>query len=98
MNIDLIVVLSLTTVFFAFLFTVQYIRNGKLENISNILLENMQSISDLISSSSKIFQNERIVEAFRGDDEVGTFFDNLKKIQDILDKFILPESNGGEEK
>ena len=84
---------------FIYLFIVQYRRNQKLEDIADIVLHNMQTISDYIKSSEVLMSNPQLVEAFSEDDEVGLFFRNLKEIQEILNQFVLPreeESNGGE--
>lgn len=95
----LIILTSCICLLFIYLFVVQYRRNRKLEDIANIVLHNMQTISDYIKSSEVLMSNPQLVEAFSEDDEVGLFFRNLKEIQEILNQFVLPgeeESNGGE--
>lgn len=94
----IIVTLGCVCVLTTYLFVVQYRRNQKLEDIVNIVLHNMQTISDYIKSSEVLMSNPQLVEAFSGDDEVGLFFRNLKEIQETLNQFILPEEepNGGE--
>lgn len=94
----IIVTLSVACVLFAYLFIVQYRRNVKLEDITNTVLHNMQTISDYIKSSDVLMSNPQLVEAFSEDDEVGVFFRNLKEIQEVLDHFIIsPEESNGEE-
>lgn len=95
----LIISTSCICLLFIYLFVVQYRRNRKLEDIANIVLHNMQTISDYIKSSEVLMSNPQLVEAFSEDDEVGLFFRNLKEIQETLNQFVLPgeeESNGGE--
>ena len=95
----LIILTSCICLLFIYLFVVQYRRNRKLEDITNIVLHNMQTISDYIKSSEVLMSNPQLVEAFSEDDEVGLFFRNLKEIQETLNQFVLPgekESNGGE--
>lgn len=84
---------------FIYLFVVQYRRNQKLEDIVNVVLHNMQTISDYIKSSEVLMSNPQLVEAFSEDDEVGLFFRNLKEIQETLNQFVLPgeEEINGEE-
>lgn len=70
---------------------VQISRSNKLESMLNTLIDNMQSISDIIQSSDNLLTDEKLRTAFAGDDEIGAFFENIEKIQQILNKFAIEE-------
>lgn len=58
-----------------------------LQNISNIIAESQQHLSKLDENG-----------VFQSDDEVGEFFKQMQAIQTELDKYMLPENYGKEEK
>ena len=49
----------------------------------------VESISSIIEDSSNRLQEIDEKGSFRSDDEVGFFFENLKLIQDALDRYKL---------
>lgn len=57
-----------------------------LQNISNTIREGRTHLDSL---------DERGV--FQSDDEVGTFFNQMKEVQNELDRYMLPENYGKEE-
>ena len=79
--------------------------------IINNLLKKVELYEDIIEDQTKYLQNlNTLVEdsdkylkkldergVFQSDDEVGTFFNNLKAVQDELNKFKLPSRYGKEE-
>jgi|TARA_B100000035_G_C20782756_1_gene457582 hypothetical protein len=57
----------------------------------------LQNISNLVGDSQKHLKTLDEKGVFQSDDEVGYFFDNLKKVQDELNRYMLPENYGKEE-
>jgi len=65
---------------------------NKVEKQENMLLKQDQyisSISQLIDESNESLNHPIIREAFNVDDEVGTFFRNMVKIQEQMNLFSL---------
>ena len=72
----------------------------KVEKYEDITVEQadyMNNISNLVKDSQKHLKNLDERGVFQSDDEVGYFFDNLKKVQDELNRYMLPENYGKEE-
>ena len=69
----------------------------KYEDVTLDQTEYLQSISNLIGRSKKHLQNLDERGVFQSDDEVGEFFNQMKAVQDELDKYMLPENYGKEE-
>ena len=79
--------------------------------IINNLLKKVELYEDIIEDQTKYLQNlDNFIEdsdkylkkldergVFQSDDEVGTFFNNLKAVQEELNKFKLPSTYGKEE-
>ncbi len=79
--------------------------------IINNLLKKVELYEDIIEDQTKYLKNlSNLIEeseeylkklddrgVFQSDDEIGTFFNNLKAVQDELNKFKLPSSYGKEE-
>lgn len=84
-----VIILGILVLILGWIAIAQYMRCSKLELIANNVVANMQTISEIISESSKALNNEQLVEAFSSDDEVGKFFREIRNVQEILDKFIL---------
>lgn len=61
----------------------------KLEDVINGYLNYINTMSQLIEYSSDKLKKIDATEKFKSDDEIGWFFDNVKRIQNLLDKFIL---------
>lgn len=62
-------------------------KNTKLYQIVNEQQKYMDSISIIISNSNDKLEELDIKGHFKADDEVGMFFTNLQKIQEILNQF-----------
>jgi uncharacterized protein YpmS len=62
-------------------------RNNALEKAVIEQQQYMDAISILISSSQQQLNELDQLGAFKADDEVGTFFNNLKEIQENLNRF-----------
>tara|TARA_B100000683_G_scaffold163452_1_gene157431 strand:- start:601 stop:909 length:309 start_codon:yes stop_codon:yes gene_type:complete len=69
----------------------------KYEDVTLDQTEYLQNISNLIGRSKKHLQNLDERGVFQSDDEVGEFFNQMKAVQDELDKYMLPENYGKEE-
>jgi hypothetical protein len=62
-------------------------RNAALEKAVNEQRQYMDAISIIIANSDAKLRELDIQGAFEADDEVGTFFNNLKEIQTIISDF-----------
>jgi len=62
-------------------------RNNVLEKAVTQQQQYLDAISIVIQNSQQKLEELDVMGAFRSDDEVGTFFKNLKEIQDILNEF-----------
>jgi hypothetical protein len=62
-------------------------KNSLLENTVVNQQQYIDAISIIIAESSTKLKELDTLGAFQADDEVGTFFTNLKEIQDTLDQF-----------
>ena len=62
-------------------------KNIKLEKILADQQQHIDAISIIISDSNETIKQLDARGAFEADDEVGTFFRNLKEIQIILNQF-----------
>ena len=73
----------------------------KVENYEDVTLDQtqyLQNISNLIGDSKKHLNKLDERGVFQSDDEVGYFFEQMKTIQNELDRYMLPENYGKEEK
>lgn len=75
---------------------VQFRRSENLEKILNRTLDCMQRISDTIQQSGQILQNDSLRAAFSNDDEVGTFFEGIQRIQEELNNYVMLEEDAEE--
>jgi hypothetical protein len=62
-------------------------RNNALEKAVIQQQQHLDAISIVIQNSQEKLEELDVMGAFKSDDEVGTFFKNLKEIQDILNEF-----------
>jgi hypothetical protein len=62
-------------------------KNNKLEKIINDQQQYIDAISIIIENSNNSIRQLDTRGAFEADDEVGTFFQNLKEIQEVLNQF-----------
>jgi hypothetical protein len=62
-------------------------RNSVLEKAVVQQQQYLDAISIVIQNSQQKLEELDAMGAFRSDDEVGTFFKNLKEIQDVLNEF-----------
>jgi len=64
-------------------------KNNALEKVITDQQQYIDNISVIINNSSETIKQLDSRGVFESDDEVGTFFQNLKEIQNILDQFNL---------
>ena len=62
-------------------------KNNKLEKVIESQQQYIDAISIIIDDSANTIQELDSRGAFEADDEVGTFFRNLKEIQNVLNQF-----------
>jgi hypothetical protein len=62
-------------------------KNTKLEKALVEQQQYIDAISIVIENSANTIQELDVRGAFKADDEVGAFFNNLKEIQNILNQF-----------
>ena len=62
-------------------------RNNALEKAVTQQQQYLDAISIVIQNSQQKLEELDVMGAFKSDDEVGTFFRNLKEIQDVLNEF-----------
>ena len=64
-------------------------KNNQLEKVIADQQQYIDAVSIIINDSSETIKQLDNRGAFESDDEVGTFFRNLKEIQNVLDQFNL---------
>ena len=64
-------------------------KNNQLEKVIADQQQYIDAISIIINDSSETIKQLDNRGAFEADDEVGTFFKNIKEIQTVLDQFNL---------
>ena len=72
----------------------------KVEKYEDVTIDQtayLQNISNLIGDSQKHLKGLDERGVFKSDDEVGYFFIQLKKVQDELDRYMLPQNYGKKE-
>jgi hypothetical protein len=67
-------------------------KNSKLEKTVIEQQQYIDAVSIIINDSNKTIQELDNRGAFEADDEVGTFFKNIKDIQDVLNQFNISKN------
>ena len=73
------------------------IKVEKFEDVTQDQAQYLQNISNTIGESRKHLQNLDEKGVFQSDDEVGEFFNQMKAVQDELNRYMLPDNYGKEE-
>ena len=73
------------------------IKVEKYEDVVQDQVNYLQNISDIIRESEKHLKTLDERGVFQSDDEVGEFFNQMQKVQDELNRYMLPENYGKEE-
>lgn len=66
----------------------------KYEDITVDQTQYLQNVSNLIGDSQKHLSTLDERGVFESDDEVGYFFNQMKKVQDELNRYMLPQNYG----
>ena len=72
----------------------------KVERLEDIILDQqkyMQQLSDIIQESDTLIKTVDERGTFKSDDEVGAFFNYLQLIQETLNSYSLPRTDGKKE-
>ena len=100
MNINPTTLYIIVTILVAFAGILSYITYNllrKVENyqdITNNQSEYLVKVSSLIVDTQKHLNNLDERGVFKSDDEVGYFFNQMKKVQDELNRYMLPQNYG----
>ena len=93
-----IIILSIIIVILGIAIRNLLLKNEKYEDVVRDQTQYLQNISNAIGEGQKHLQNLDEKGVFQSDDEVGYFFEQLKYVQDELNRYMLPENYGKEEK
>ena len=74
------------------------IKNEQYEDVVQDQVQYLQNISNAVYEGQKHLKNLDERGVFQSDDEVGYFFEQMKYVQDELNRYMLPENYGKEEK
>jgi hypothetical protein len=85
--IETIVILGIMVVILGYTTINLLIKNEKAEDIIVSQQKYISSISEVIKNSEKRIKEIDEKEIFKSDDEIGWFFNELKKIQNILSQY-----------
>jgi LPS O-antigen subunit length determinant protein (WzzB/FepE family) len=69
----------------------------KYEDVVQDQVQYLQNISKTVTESQKHLQNLDERGVFQSDDEVGFFFEQLKAVQEELNRYMLPQNYGKKE-
>jgi hypothetical protein len=85
--IETIIILGIMVVILGYTTINLLIKNEKAEDIIVSQQKYISSISEIIKNSEKRIKEIDEKEIFKSDDEIGWFFNELKKIQNILSQY-----------
>jgi len=100
-TITFYIIISILVVFSGILSYITYNLLRKVENYEDVVqdqVQYLQNISNALGEGQKHLQNLDQKGVFQSDDEVGYYFEQLKYVQDELNRYMLPENYGKEEK
>jgi|TARA_R110002167_G_scaffold218286_4_gene423004 hypothetical protein len=93
----------ITGILVAFLILLVYITNNllrkveKYEDVVNDQTQYLQNISTAVGEGQKHLKSLDEKGVFQADDEVGYFFEQMKYVQDELNRYMLPNNYGKKE-
>jgi hypothetical protein len=93
----IITILVAITVIMLYILRNLLIKVEKYEEVTEDQAKYLQNISNAIGQGKQHLQQLDQKGVFQSDDEVGEFFNQMKYVQDELDKYMLPENYGKEE-
>ena len=85
--IETIVILALVVVILGYTTINLLFKNEKAEDIIVSQQKYISAISEIINNSEKRLKEIDEKEVFKSDDEIGWFFNEIKKIQNILSQY-----------
>jgi hypothetical protein len=85
--IETIIILGIMVVILGYTTINLLVKNEKAEDIIISQQNYISSISEIIQNSEKKIKEIDEKEIFKSDDEIGWFFNELKKIQNILSQY-----------
>jgi peptidoglycan hydrolase CwlO-like protein len=85
--IETIIILGIMVVILGYTTINLLVKNEKAEDIIVSQQNYISSISEIIQNSEKKIKEIDEKEIFKSDDEIGWFFNELKKIQNILSQY-----------
>jgi len=85
--IETIIILGIMVVILGYTTINLLVKNEKAEDIIVSQQKYISSISEIIKNSEKKIKEIDEKEIFKSDDEIGWFFNELKKIQNILSQY-----------
>ena len=85
--IETIIVLALVVVILGYTTINLLIKVEKSEDIITSQQEQLSTIKEIIKNSDKKLREIDEKETFKSDDEIGWFFNEIKKIQNILSQY-----------
>jgi len=91
-------ILVVSLLIFIYILRNLLIKVEKYEDIVQDQVQYLQNISNAIGEGQKHLKSLDERGIFQSDDEVGYFFEQLKNVQDELNRYMLPENYGKEEK
>ena len=92
-----IVILSILIIILGVALRNLLIKVEKYEDVTVNQTGYLQNISNLITDSQKHLKSLDERGVFKSDDEVGYFFEQLKKVQEELNRYMLPKNYGKKE-
>ena len=100
MDINNVVIAVLVAICLILLYIIRnlILKNEKYEDVVQDQVQYLQNISNALYEGQKHLQNLDERGVFQSDDEVGYFFEQMKYVQDELNRYMLPENYGKEEK
>jgi hypothetical protein len=94
------IIISVLVGLLIFLAYINYNLLRKVEKYEDVTADQvgyLQRISNTVRDSQKYLKELDEKGVFQGDDEVGYFFNNMKKVQQELNTYMLPENYGKKE-
>jgi len=85
--VETIIILALVVVILGYTTINLLFKNEKAEDIIVSQQKYISSISEIINNSEKRLREIDEKEVFKSDDEIGWFFNEVKKIQNILSQY-----------
>jgi hypothetical protein len=85
--IETVIILGIMVVILGYTTINLLVKNEKAEDIIISQQKYISSISEIIQNSEKRIKEIDEKEIFKSDDEIGWFFNELKKIQNILSQY-----------